>query len=170
MSEARDCPPRRPACGDTRRPAGRWAGLRTGKGLALAAAVALLAPAGPALAQPFQGLAPGLWGFARSASATPPAKGAGLSLCLDARRAQDPSLLVGEAPGDASCRIRAPRQTDAQTVVADLECADGRRLRAVTRFTGRDAFVTRIETLVGRPHEPDPAFVHARRVQPECTR
>lgn len=170
MSDLRICPDRRLARGDTHHLPGSVAGARLRKGLLLAAGIAALGSAGSALAQGFNGLSPGLWGFVRSASSQPGSQGASLSLCLDARGAQDAALLVGEAPGDASCRMRAPRRTDPQTVVAELECADGRRLRAVTRFTSPDEFVTRVETLVGRPHDPNPAFIHARRLQPECTR
>ena len=170
MSESRSCPNCR-STGDARRRPSRWAQrLRLRRGSALAAAVVLLASGVPALAQGFNGLSSGLWDFTRTASAQPPSTQPSMSMCLDARAAQDPSLLVGEAPGDTSCRIRAPRRTDQQTVVAELECPDGRRLRAVARFTSPDQFVTRVETLVGRPHDPNPAFIHARRVQPECTR
>lgn len=149
--------------------ASAWAGAAVwARGVVLIAGLA--AAGSPALAQGYDGLPPGLWNLVRSGTPQPPAAARGLQLCVDARSARDPALLVGEAPGDASCRIRTPRRTDAETVTSELECTDGRRLRAVTRFTSPEAFTTRIETLAGRPHVPDPAFVQARRVQAECVR
>lgn len=167
---ARPSSPRLPT-----RPGGALSAPRLAGGARLRAGalVALVLGAGgsaPAWAQAFDGLQPGMWNILRSGSAQPTDRSRGFGLCVDARGAKDPALLVGEAPGDASCRIRTPRRTDPQTVVAELECPDGRRLRAVARFNGPDAFVTRIETLVGRPHEPDPAFIHASRGQTECVR
>jgi hypothetical protein len=36
-------------------------------------------------------------------------------------------------------------------------------VRALVRFSGSERFVTRLETVAGRPSEPNPVFVHAQR-------
>lgn len=108
-------------------------------------------------------LPPGQWEFWRSASERAPSGEPAMSICLTPRGVQDAVVLVGEAPGDGSCQVRTPRRMGPQTLVADLECPDGRRVRALVRFSDSGRFVTRLDTIVGRPLGTDQAFVHARR-------
>lgn len=132
-------------------------------GSACVLAAALGSPLALAQATGSGWLPPGQWEFWRSASERAPSGEPAISICLTARGVQEAVVLVGEAPGDGSCRVRAPRRMDAHTLAADLECPDGRRVRALVRFSGSERFVTRLDTVVGRPLDPDPAYVHARR-------
>lgn len=106
---------------------------------------------------------PGQWNFWRQASERAASGAPAMSVCLTPAGARDPAVLAGEAPGDGSCKVRAPRRLGADALAADLECSEGRRVRALVRFSGSERFVTRLETVAGRPSEPNPVFVHAQR-------
>ena len=69
---------------------------------------------------------PGLWFVWRADSPQAPTSPPSLTLCVDAAGARDPALLMGEAPGDASCTVRGTRRTDPLGLEATLTCPGGR--------------------------------------------
>ncbi|MEN9416595.1 MAG: hypothetical protein RI988_215 [Pseudomonadota bacterium] len=131
--------------------------------LAVALAAALGSPAAFAQGSGSGWLSPGQWEYWRSSSERAPSGAPAMSICLSARGVRDVAVLLGEAPGDGSCKVRTPRRMDPQTLAADVECPDGRRLRALVRFSGQERFVTRLETVEGRPVDTNPSFVHGQR-------
>ena len=159
----------------------RSAAARAGTGwrpLALGWAAALIGAAGlaPAGAQvtvtaPAASQAPlsaGLWNLWRTPSASLPTTAPDLTICVDAAGARDPALLMGEAPGDASCRVRSTRRTDALGLELMLTCPGNRVLKASVRLASVESFVTRLEPGSANTREPV-SFVHARR-EGGCTR
>lgn len=152
-----------PRAGSPGRP---WAFLAL-RGLATAM---LAAASGGALAQALPPASPGLWQFWRTDSARAPNRPADLTICVDAAGARDPALMVGQAPGDASCEMRGLRRVDGLGLDATLSCPGGRLMKASVRFSSPNAFVTQLEHTSGPARGGlVPGFVHARRVA-ECTR
>jgi hypothetical protein len=112
---------------------------------------------------------PGLWSVWRADSPQAPTSPPSFTLCVDAAGARDPSLLMGEAPGDASCTVRGTRRTDPLGLEATLNCPGGRIVKASVRFSSADVFLTRLESAKADDRGFPTRFVHARR-SGECSR
>lgn len=135
-------------------------------GCALAAG---LACAASAHAQASVSPSPGLWNLWRTDSTGTPKRPPDLTICVDAAGARDPALLMGEAPGDASCQVRGMRRTDPLALEATLNCSGASVLKMAVRFSSSEAFVTRLEPIAGRERGVPARFVHAQR-EAGCTR
>jgi hypothetical protein len=132
-------------------------------------AAGLLGAAGVALAQGLPTLSPGLWEIWRSDSARTPARPPDLTICVDAAGVRDPALLMGEAPGDASCRLGAVRRSEAPGIDASLTCPGGLVFKASVRLASPTAFVTQLEPAPGGPRGASTRYIHAHQ-QGGCTR
>ena len=157
------CQPARGMCPRPPRPRGS---TRVLHGLV---AASLLGAASVALAQALPTLSPGLWEIWRSDSARTPTRPPDLTICVDAAGARDPALLMGEAPGDASCRLGAVRRSEAPGIDASLTCPGGQVFKASVRPTSPTAFVTQLEPAPGGPRGASTRYIHARQ-QGGCTR
>lgn len=144
----------------------RLHGAARSLGWVLAAALACSAGAH---AQTSVSPSPGLWNLWRTDSAATPKRPPDLTICVDATGARDPALLMGEAPGDASCQMRGTRRTDPLALEATLNCPTASVLKMAVRFSSGEAFVTRLEPIAGRERGAPARFVHAQR-EAGCTR
>lgn len=155
------CPPRlnRPAAA-----ARAWRGSRAVQALRVAALATCVAAPAAALAQ---GVEPGQWQLWRAGSERLPSSPPTLGLCVHGAGAKDPTLLVGEAPGDGTCRISAVRRTGEAALVVELICPDGKRVRAAVSQPDGRQFTTRLDHALGRSPQPGTVYVHGRRVG-EC--
>jgi hypothetical protein len=126
-----------------------------------------LACAASAYAQASVSPSPGMWNLWRTDSSGTPRRPPDLTLCVDAAGSRDPALLMGEAPGDASCQMRNVRRVDARGLDATLTCPGGRVFKASVRFSSPAAFVTKMAPTAGPERGAPASFVHARR-EGEC--
>ncbi len=139
------------------------------RALLIATVAALAGTAQDARAQAATSPTPGLWHLWRTDSPRAPTTPPALTLCVNAAGARDLALLMGEAPGDGSCRVRETRRTDPLGVEVTLNCPGGRLVKASVRFSSGEAFLTRLDAAkAGDPGFPT-QFVHGRR-DGECTR
>ncbi|MFZ4652099.1 MAG: DUF3617 domain-containing protein [Rubrivivax sp.] len=143
------------------------AALGTPMTLALRVAALAAGLAAPA-AVLAQGVEPGQWRLWRAGSERLPTSAPTLELCVSGQGAKDPTLLVGEAPGDGNCRTSAVRRTGAATLVLELTCPDGKRVRGTVSQPDGRQFTTRLDHVLSRSPQPGVVYVHGRRVG-ECT-
>ena len=142
---------------------------RLPRALLCAAVAGLVWPVQDTRAQAAPSPTPGLWHIWRTDSPRAPTTLPAITLCVSESGARDPSLLMGEAPGDGSCQVRGTRRTDALGLEVTLSCLGGQAVKASVRFSSGEAFLTRLESAkAGDPGFPT-RFVHGRR-DGECIR
>lgn len=113
-----------------------------------------------------QNIRPGEWQFWQSDTVQVPNNQPGRIFCVDASGANDPAVLIGDAPRDPSCKISNVRKRPDGGFNFDMDCGEGGKFTASTTLSAdRSVLTTQQVPTSSNATDAKISYVHGKRLQ-----